>query len=246
MAVMYLLTSRSSVITSSWQGASLCGTSRGRSALFMACAIFRVRSIGVVKPNSLLTTWMSENRFVITRACGLPLTLLNSTTGPPSRCFWMPVISRSGSTGTSVVIKSPCVSSHASAARSDRMSFVTCFSITVAIALTPPADLKVCTTSAGVVQAFRPARLRKHAFLFQRRVLLRAQPEPCAEYLRRVLAETRSRRTHAARRLAQLVRPHSIPQPAELRMIVRLPRPALEQLRIVEQVANRVDDRGVD
>ena len=34
--------------------------------------------------------------------------------------------------------------------------------------------------------------------------------------------------------------------PAELRMIVRLPRLALEQLRIVEQVANRVHDRGVD
>ena len=66
---------------------------------------------------------MSENRFVIARAWGLPLTWLNSITGPPSRCFCRPVSSRSGSTSLSVSITSPCAFSHCSVERRLLMSF---------------------------------------------------------------------------------------------------------------------------
>src|ERR1700730_12744962 len=51
---------------------------------------------------------MSPNRLVSRRCPGLPLTLLNRIGQPPSMCFCRPVTSRSGLTGLSVSIRSPC------------------------------------------------------------------------------------------------------------------------------------------
>src|SRR5712692_9428941 len=75
---------------------------------------------------------MSASRLVMARTWGLPFTLLKSTTGPPSRCFCTPVISKSGSTSTSVLKTSPCVSSHSSAERREVISFTTSFLVTSA------------------------------------------------------------------------------------------------------------------
>src|SRR5680860_1082130 len=82
---------------------------------FRAWAIFLVRSTGPSKPNILSTTLMSPKRLVTARACGLPLTLLKRIGQPPSMSFWMPVISRSGSTSWSVTIASPSDSNHSNA-----------------------------------------------------------------------------------------------------------------------------------
>src|SRR5712692_1610753 len=75
---------------------------------------------------------MSASRLVMARTWGLPFTLLKSTTGPPSRCFCTPVISKSGSTSTSVLKTSPCVSSHSSAERREVISFATSFLVSSA------------------------------------------------------------------------------------------------------------------
>src|SRR2546426_5701879 len=65
---------------------------------------------------------MSPNRLVIQRWWGLPLTLLNKIGQPPSNCFWMPVISRSGSTSLSVTRMSPSFFIHSMALRKSRTS----------------------------------------------------------------------------------------------------------------------------
>src|SRR6266404_2412256 len=62
-------------------------------------------------------TFMSPNRLVMQRCWGLPLTLLNRIGQPPSNCFWMPVISRLGSTSLSVTIMSPSFFIHSIARR---------------------------------------------------------------------------------------------------------------------------------
>src|SRR5436853_3290412 len=77
------------------------------------------------------------------RTCGFPLTLLKSTTGPPSRCFCTPVISRSGLTSTSVLKTSPCVSNHSSAERSEVTSFLTSFFVSSANAVAIISLLKL-------------------------------------------------------------------------------------------------------
>src|SRR5439155_11128166 len=67
-------------------------------------------------------TFMSPNRLVTQRCLGLPLMLLKSIGQPPSNCFWMPVISRSGLTSLSVSIRSPSFLSHSMAPRRSLVS----------------------------------------------------------------------------------------------------------------------------
>src|ERR1700730_16655308 len=95
-------------MTCSWHGASLWEISTGLSGCDSACASFFTRSASSFQPNMRLMIVMSPNRLVMTRWFGLPLTLLNRIGQPPSMCFCRPVTSRSGLTGLSVSIRSPC------------------------------------------------------------------------------------------------------------------------------------------
>src|SRR2546429_5106230 len=203
IAVMYLLTSRSSVMTSSWQGASFCETSTDLSGCVIASAIFRVRSWGVLYPNNLSTTFISASRFVMARTCGFPFTLLKSTTGPPSRCFCTPVISRSGSTSTSVLKTSPCVSNHSSAERSDVTSFPTSFLVSSANAVAIISLLLFYVEQTSVFlnapQASQLAShaLRERAFLRQFFILASRQTQPLDEHFFVVRSQTRRRTADA-------------------------------------------------
>ncbi len=70
---MNSLTSFKSLITTSWQGATLCHDLHWLDRMRVtACASFRVRSASSVQPNILLMTFMSPNRLVTTRWFGLP------------------------------------------------------------------------------------------------------------------------------------------------------------------------------
>src|SRR5215510_13129071 len=60
---------------------------------------------------------MSPKRLVIQRCFGFPLTLLKRIGQLPSSCFWMPVISKLGSTSFSVIIRSPSFFIHSMAPR---------------------------------------------------------------------------------------------------------------------------------
>src|SRR5947209_955108 len=291
MAVMYLLTSRSSVMTSSWHGASSCETSTGLSGRVIAWAIRFVRSVGPSKPNMRSMTLMSEKRFVMARAWGLPLTRLNISGGPPSRCFCKPVISRSGSTSTSVVNKSPCESSHSRAERKDVMSFFVSFFVSSAVALDMGYSLlpflpnrllyrtsvermgakinhrgtegtEACTEDSSVPSpcplclcgelffAIHPTRislvLREDALLLQLPERLFGKPGDVEEDFFVILREARRGAADAARRFAQAVRDHAVAVLAHLRVRLLLPDFAEGDLRVCEQVPDRVDVRRVD
>src|SRR5687768_4478330 len=62
-------------------------------------------------------TLISPNKFVMQRCFGFPLTLLKRIGQPPSSAFWIPVISRLGSTSFSVTMRSPSDLSHSSVFR---------------------------------------------------------------------------------------------------------------------------------
>ncbi len=137
-----MLTSSGSRITCSCTGACSWGMITGLSGLRNACAILRVRSISFFQPNILLMTFMSPNRLVMTRWFGLPLTLLKITGQPPSRCFCSPVTSRSGSTGLSVSIKSPCDFSHSSVFRKSMTSAVSDWGFSLCSAFCMTSELQ--------------------------------------------------------------------------------------------------------
>src|SRR5450631_4015951 len=139
---MYLLTSSGSRMTCSCTGACSWGIITGLSGLRKAWAILRVRSISFFQPNILLMTFMSPNRLVMTLWFGLPLTLLKMTGQPPSRRFCSPVTSRSGSTGLSVSIKSPCDFSHSNVFRRSTTSAVSDWAFSLGIAFCMTSELQ--------------------------------------------------------------------------------------------------------
>gem|GEM_PF-6191832 len=120
IAGTYLLTSRSSVITTSWQGASEPETNSGGIGWVRLWASFRVRSWGVAQPNMRSKISMLVKRLVTTSTPGCPLTLWKRMGIVPSRCFWTPVSSRSGLTSTSVSRSRPCWRSQPRLAPIDR------------------------------------------------------------------------------------------------------------------------------
>src|SRR5437588_7905309 len=180
IATTCLLTSRSSVMTSSWQGASFCGTSTGGRGWVSAWASLRVRATGVSQPNIRSTISMLANRFVTARAAGYPLTFLNRIGQLPSSCFCTPVTSRSGSTGASVSRSRSSCLSHSSVPRSDwrlRSSF------TGTAMASPPPWLSAVAASRSLDHSVRDQPLD----------LLVGQAQDLPVHPRVVLAEERAR-----------------------------------------------------
>src|SRR5881397_2915223 len=171
---------------------------------------------------------MSAKRLVIARACGFPFTWLNINTGPPSRCFCSPVISRSGFTSTSVVRTSPSDWRNSNVLRNDVMSRVArpvfdFFSSATVVVIVTFSFSSGSHLELGVVEA-----------------------EPFREHFFVVLTETGGGTPHTPRRFAQLIGDHPVALRADLRMLHRLPDIASEELRIVEEILLRVHHRRVD
>src|SRR5205085_921786 len=185
------------------------------------------------------------------RTCGFPFTLLKSTTGPPSRCFCTPVISRSGSTSTSVLKTSPCVSNHSSAERSDVTSFPTSFLVSSANAVAIISLLLFYVEQTSVFlnapQASQLAShaLRERAFLRQFFILASRQTQPLDEHFFVVRSQTRRRTADAARCLTQFVGNHPVLMISQLRMFLLLPDLSKCDLRIRKKILNTINFRGV-
>src|SRR6266852_5349260 len=195
---------------------------------------------------------MSASRLVMARTWGFPLTLLKSTTGPPSRCFCTPVISRSGSTSTSVFITSPCVSNHSSAERSDVTSFLTSFFVSSANAVAIISLLlfyveQTVSLFLNQPQASQLAShaLRERAFLRQFFILTPRQTQPLDEHFFVVRSQTRRRTADAARCLTQFVGNHPVLMISQLRVFLLLPDVPESDLRICKEVLHAINFRCV-
>src|SRR5438128_4376332 len=194
---------------------------------------------------------MSASRFVIARTCGFPFTLLKSTTGPPSRCFCTPVISRSGSTSTSVLKTSPCVSNHSSAERSDVTSFLTSFLVSSANAVAIISLLLFYVEQSSVFLNQPQARqlasraLRERAFFRQFFILTPRQTQPLDEHFFVVRSQTRRRTADAARCLTQFVGNHPVRMITQFRMFLLLPDVSKSDLRICKEVLHAINFRRV-
>src|SRR5437867_9352390 len=169
---------------------------------------------------------MSEKRLVMARAWGLPFTRLNRRTGPPSRCFCSPVISRSGSTSTSVSSTSPSALRNSRALRSE-----------VTSGLMPIAFGFSCSVSAVVDIV---------ALLVLGKGEGQLQPQPSRKDLVVVLAQARRGPAHTPGRPHELVGDHAVAVAAELRVFLLLPHPAGQELGVREEVPHRAHHRGVD
>src|SRR5712691_4585012 len=179
------------------------------------------------------------------RTCGLPFTWLKSMTGPPSRCFCTPVISRSGSTSTSVLNTSPCVSNHSNAERSEVISFLTFLSVSSANTVAMISLLLyLCRTNCQFVVASWTAcatNSRERAFLQQHFILTPRQTQPINKHFFVVCSQARRGAAHAAGRLIQFVRNHAVGVITHFRMLLLLPDVSKSNLRIGKQVLDRVN-----
>src|SRR5680860_1728711 len=186
---------------------------------FRAWTIFFVRSTEPSKPNILSTTLISPKRFVTARAWGLPLTLLKRIGQPPSMSFWMPVISRSGSTSWSVTIASPSDANHSNAP----LRSLVCFGLLISPLSRTLLDYN--STYVRIHEGF---------------VLSARHPQHLHEDLLIVLTQTRTRPLNAGRRLRERIgRPHEI-EHTHLRVLQRRPNTPMYLLWVCMNILNPV------